>query len=45
MKPMDVIYLKACQLKHRDPSEKITEEQFIINDDDGMYRFFQLTDN
>ena len=30
------VKLKACRLKHRDPSEKLKEEQFIIDDDDGM---------
>lgn len=30
-----IVELKSCQLKHRDPSEKLTDEQFIINDDNG----------
>ncbi len=33
------VMLNECRLKHRDPSEKLTDEQFIINDDDGkIYR-------
>ena len=28
--------LKDCRVRHRERSEKLKEEQFIIDDDDGM---------